>query len=552
MNVRPRCREWIPLSTQQLRLRNLVQIQGQNIQCNIAGEVFIYYTLHSNKKSSAFYISESLPRQHSEHKWMDINCSEILKSNLNCVCVKVWAHIKDGKQSQNFQNEPESKRNELISALSKELSKCLSTNNLKCSPDEILFTWGVYFSGLIPLINQSDFKCVANSLIFLMNGVYFVSPANFAENGFREQLSHTIPTVSNLQIDSINSEEVKCCLDTSECETQKSQTNRRNTKLLCPTLDVRKSYSLDKLLKIQNVQREHMLATKRATDVVDNIKQISVRCITNEQLLHKTQTTSSTLRSATQVHHSIGRTLSVLLDEHKQIDHQTLIRAQVLQQKIEILHSRNTLLIAERAILSERICQRQERLCSILDSRQKQCKRLHSYNKKLCKDMEFLDKYNAQNKAQQILKERIMHNLQRRMSLLCTELRQIYPISYNFGFYTICGIRFPNMNNYLTDDNSTNNVCLDVSPMALSVCLGYIAHLVQMISVIINRPLRNPIIYKCSRSSIIDVKTLPYVSREKSRSVGSYSDSEDSRNSMEIASNCHYLSDSNISFKGEC
>lgn len=109
MHLRPRCREWLPLATQQLRLRNLARIQGFNIECTLAEgsgteeqepqqqrELLVYYTLHSDKASEAFYTSEALPQRHQQQKWAEICAGDApwRKSNAQCVCVKVWAQYQ--------------------------------------------------------------------------------------------------------------------------------------------------------------------------------------------------------------------------------------------------------------------------------------------------------------------------------------------------------------------------------------------------------------------------------------------------------------------------
>lgn len=124
MNIRPRCREWLPLSTQQLRLRNLSAIQGINIECNqtdccscspsssssstsVSPEAaqadtycacpatLVYFTLHDHPENEPFYESEKLPlRLYLPVKWAEIHCLSMIKSNANCVCIKVWAKVK--------------------------------------------------------------------------------------------------------------------------------------------------------------------------------------------------------------------------------------------------------------------------------------------------------------------------------------------------------------------------------------------------------------------------------------------------------------------------
>ena len=98
MNMRPRYHEWLPFATQQMRLRNLIRIEGHNIEA-ANKDAMIYYTLHANKESKAFYKSEALPQRHMQQKWAEFSCEEMRKSNANGICVMVWAAA--GEQEQN-------------------------------------------------------------------------------------------------------------------------------------------------------------------------------------------------------------------------------------------------------------------------------------------------------------------------------------------------------------------------------------------------------------------------------------------------------------------
>jgi UV radiation resistance-associated gene protein len=69
------------------------------------------------------------------------------------------------------------------------------------------------------------------------------------------------------------------------------------------------------------------------------------------------------------------------------------------------------------------------------------------------------------------------------------------------GPYTINNVPLPNAESYVTDA---------VTPVNLSVALGYAAHSVLMCATILDIPLRNPIVYEGSRSKIVDaIKLLP-------------------------------------------
>lgn len=104
------------------------------------------------------------------------------------------------------------------------------------------------------------------------------------------------------------------------------------------------------------------------------------------------------------------------------------------------------------------------------------------------------------------------------MSTLVLELQEIYNIkSLGSQQFSICGISFPHMEQYTKDTRHAANAQLleNVSPLAVSAALGYVAHLVQMLAYIMDRPLRNPICYEPSRARIADeIKELTYSTKE--------------------------------------
>lgn len=84
----PRCKEWLPLATSQLRLRNLIQIlafsirrDGQSADSskglkgnddNSKSESY-YYTLHSTTMSAPFYTSEKACSDSPKWKEIEVN-----------------------------------------------------------------------------------------------------------------------------------------------------------------------------------------------------------------------------------------------------------------------------------------------------------------------------------------------------------------------------------------------------------------------------------------------------------------------------------------------
>ncbi|KAG6444102.1 hypothetical protein O3G_MSEX003206 [Manduca sexta] len=147
---RPRCREWTPLSTQQLRLRSLIQIVGYNIRppewCT--STCSFYLTLHHTTMCAPFYTSERICSPHP--KWKEID-SEITQSMSSTnVVIRIWCHILHPNEDSNVPQ------------------------------NTVIQTWGVYFSGLryigANLASNFTSDCFkSNTLVFQMHGGYFCS-----------------------------------------------------------------------------------------------------------------------------------------------------------------------------------------------------------------------------------------------------------------------------------------------------------------------------------------------------------------------------------------
>uniref|UniRef100_A0A182U0N2 UV radiation resistance-associated gene protein n=1 Tax=Anopheles melas TaxID=34690 RepID=A0A182U0N2_9DIPT len=202
---RPRCRDWCPLSTQQLRLRSLIQISGHNITipernlststpptaaCDPGAERLkctVYFTLHQTPHSAPFYTSEKLDL-HCNVLWAEIDCPATIKSSLRSVCVRVWEHTARPGQSARTKVPPESSdatRNDEEEA----------TQPANEQTDWLLFAWGVYFSGLVPLARRNEKRLRPNTLVFQLHGGYFTSAACILEPEERR------PPVVNLPVE---------------------------------------------------------------------------------------------------------------------------------------------------------------------------------------------------------------------------------------------------------------------------------------------------------------------------------------------------------------
>ncbi|KAL4707089.1 hypothetical protein ACJJTC_011415 [Scirpophaga incertulas] len=184
---RPRCREWTPLATQQLRLRSLIQIVGYNIRPpeGCMAHCSFYLTLHHTTMSAPFYTSERISSPHP--KWKEIDSEIIQGMSSTNVVIRIWCHIL---QLSSQSNEP--------------------------IQDFVIQTWGVYFTGLryiganIALNFTSDcFK--SNTLVFQMHGGYFCSykslkldiipPENEMEHGSMSSDSSGRTNLSRINLD---------------------------------------------------------------------------------------------------------------------------------------------------------------------------------------------------------------------------------------------------------------------------------------------------------------------------------------------------------------
>ncbi|XP_058120292.1 UV radiation resistance-associated gene protein [Anopheles ziemanni] len=196
---RPRCRDWSPLSTQQLRLRSLIQISGHNIVLPELGpgergrKCTVYYTLHQTPQSAPFYTSEKLDL-HRNVLWAEIDCPATIKSSLRCVCVRVWmhrneprggsstaVHIRDDHNNACERSADEAGDDAVPSEVTIRTTQKTVEMDGKSGQDRVLFVWGVYFSGLVPLVRRSEKRLQPNTLVFQMHGGFFTSASCILE-----------------------------------------------------------------------------------------------------------------------------------------------------------------------------------------------------------------------------------------------------------------------------------------------------------------------------------------------------------------------------------
>uniref|UniRef100_A0A1Q3F5M8 UV radiation resistance-associated gene protein n=1 Tax=Culex tarsalis TaxID=7177 RepID=A0A1Q3F5M8_CULTA len=507
---RPRCRDWSPLSTQQLRLRSLIQISGHNIVTDHP-KCSVYFTLHTTTMSAPFYTSE---RQdiHSNIIWPEINCPTMVKSSLRCVCVRVWQSVGNSVEGDAApEDHPEG--------------------------DAQLFLWGVYFAGLVPLTRRSEKRLKANTLVFQMHGGFFTSAEHIldGEEPLRpSSLSVKTPTSFANSIEGkklgLLSDKTDLLCDNSDSSSPLSwygpggsgkarpaisptpteaETNLKIRYLFMEFLrsEIRPSYDVQRLLAVQERQRRIKYESESAKELTDRICMKSAYCLnldlfTDKQLVYHAST------SAGQNRGGMGRQLSRLLyQEREPLKPEILLKAQELRRQIELARFRSRILLQEKERIRGSIRQLQHKLHTIIDHNIEGESALMANYRNYGREKEALYQqklaYASEKESYRELRTKVLAARHR----LLRGLNEIYCIkkTNNGTTCTINDVALPNAESYT-----------DATPaLAFSVALGYVAHAVTMCSSILNIPVRNPIKYEGSRSKMVDcIKVLPTADRE--------------------------------------
>ncbi|GLG95922.1 UV radiation resistance associated protein, partial [Gryllus bimaculatus] len=422
--VSPRWKEWIPLVSQQLRLRNLIQVIAYNVnvpekvKCDAKIKLSrtektkssFYYTLHLTTMSAPFYTSEKLETENP--KWAEIDIGETvnaINASVNGIVVRLWVH-----------------RN--------------------TEQDQVLTVWGVYFSGLIylgPKLCTDPAAFCLNTIVFHMHGGYFTAPQCFKEPA---------PRIRHAQV-----------------------------KISVP--DVQPSYTVSLVSRLHTIQQ----AIK---------KQRSAAQVLREKISVGRYTPPESRESAT---------LRRLLNKSRPQAPQRQ-EVQKIKREIEMTKFRVEMLAQERS-----------RKIAELQALEKSKALLSEINQD--RGTELLDNYRTLQKEMERLKDKrktyidtrdayLMTNAQLifRQKQLISKLSQIYPVTQlSDGKYSICGVHLPNSEDFAGNDE-----------IMISVSLGYVSHVLQMISVFLQVPLRYPIIHFGSWSKIVDhvVEKIPEKDRE--------------------------------------
>ncbi|KAF5281404.1 hypothetical protein FQA39_LY17800 [Lamprigera yunnana] len=192
-----RCRHWMPLFTQQLRLRHLYQIMVYNVTSGGSGSSY-YYTLHLTTMCAPFYTSEK--SESLNPKWKELDPESFVYSSISAFVIRIW------KTQEN-------------------------------DVDVVILTWCINLSGLTYLgvklseIQPDSFR--KNSVILHLRGGYFTSSVTLCND-----LPKPLPFINRLNISSDGS-------DTKVFRHTKTKTFKN---------EVKHSYSVQKLQKVHSLQ----------------------------------------------------------------------------------------------------------------------------------------------------------------------------------------------------------------------------------------------------------------------------------------------------------
>lgn len=486
MFTRPRCRQFEPLVTAQLRLRNLIRITGINFHCDDDKKFSIYYTLHLSAFSKPFYTSEKLDSR-SKVEWPEINCPQIQISAHKFICIRVWR--RDDKRPDVCNDS---------------------------MTDELMTLWGVYFSGLVSISNQEGIEYKNNTLLFHLYGGTFTSPNQIISQpipdsqSICDQNSDKYSTSSNFSITNGSSNKISPDLIASspprsiesgsnsyqnesvtvmEIMNESKFLKVRYVQLDFPKGEVQPSYTIERLLRLQEIQRWIKAKQESSQMLADRICTKSAACLNLELIMSKP------VFYEPQKQPGMGRTLSLLLSQEKAPPKpEDILKVHELRVKVECARFRIKLLAQQR--------DKSRQINRSLEMKREKLKDDNTETEtKVWNNLRALSRDNAKMSQEKLtLQREIIYNVNLALGetrrCLLRELNEIYHIKKSpDGSFTINKIHLPDAEAYGTTTST---------PTEISIALGYVAHAVLIVAKILNIPLRNPIKHEGSRSKIYD------------------------------------------------
>lgn len=509
-------RQLRPLVTTQIRLRNLIKITGINFECDDKNYA-VHFTLHFSAFSKPFYTSKSVNIHNRKADWPEISCERYRNSSQRFICIRIW-------QTKVNNNNKRSENN----------------NNNEVTADKMLCLWGVYFSGLVIVSNYDSGRFKSNTLLFHLDGGIFTS-CDQINNQIQHQINQEqLKFNHNNIIPSLIINEEAEQLD-KDCDTNRySNSNNLNNfingnnnhsyinsnklspssppkfieeyhqeemdvsvmdildesmyhkvrfaHINFPKNEIQRSYTIDKLIQMQEIQREILNIKEKSKLLGNRICMKSSACLDLNLVMTKPVFYEPQKQSG------MGRTLSRLLTQAPPKP-ETLLKGHELKIKIECARFRIKLLTQER----DRSRQFNKQLMAKREKLKDDNIEMETliWNSLRTLNRENLRMYEEKLALQREIFTNVRLALLETRRFLLKELNEIYRVTKkNDGQYTINGINLPDAEAY--------GEC-KTSSVDISIALGYVAHTVLIIAEILNVPLRNPIKNEGSRSKIIDI-----------------------------------------------
>lgn len=332
--------------------------------------------------------------------------------------------------------------------------------------------------GMIPIQKTTnDQECVSKSCDILYSNTrdYRESPAYLSKSVAEPAFEINSPKTSRC-----NSE-----TDDTIAKNLVQMLQERFVQMVFNRHDVRKGSSLEKLLELQRLQRRIKSIDSDSTSFIDRISLRSADCFNYSSipLDQKIFLRSSESQKAT----SMGKTLNRLLFEDKVIEPKVFLKSLELRKQLESARTRRNVLQVEYQKGQERMKHLRDSLEKLKRWKIDQNDFVQNENEQLEESQDLMAEEREKLKERGQVLAHVQRSLIQRQSQLCMELREIYPIvrrDQETEIYSINGIVLPDAN--MLKENRQSQI----SPITLSVALGYVAHVIQITSIILDIPLR--------------------------------------------------------------
>lgn len=527
-------RQLKPLVTTQIRLRNLIKITGINLECEDKSCVY-YFTLHFSAFSKPFYTSKSVEIINCKADWPEIICEKYRSSSQRFICIRVWRSIKSTTNKDTAEvvhnsihkNNNESSADKMLFLWGVYFSGLVIVSNYESSrfnPNTLLFHLdGGIFTSCDHINNQQQHQTNQEQLKLknsnnIPSSLALITIGNDEAN---EQLEKDCDkdrySNSNLKNHNrkyyINGNNVSSYIKPSPPSSsppkfiEEYQPHEEQSADLVNVVDIlnesmyhkiryvhlnfarneiQKSYTVDKLIQMQDVQREIHSMIEKSKVLGNRICMKSSACLDMNLIMTKP------VFYEPQKQAGMGKTLSRLLTQAPPKP-EILLKGHDLRIKIECARFRIKLLTQER----DRSRQFNKQLVSKREKLKDDNIEMESYtwNRVRTLNRENLRMYEEKLALQREIFTNVRLALLETRRFLLKELNEIYKVEKKNGHYTINGIHLPDAESY--GDSKASSV-------EISIALGYVAHAVLIIAEILNVPLRNPVKHEGSRSRIID------------------------------------------------